>query len=53
MLAEAGMLVVGLGLAGLSPGARSGVLLAPSMAVAPLEALGPASGIELASTVWG
>ena len=53
MLAEAGVLVVGLDFAGLSPGARSGVLIAPYVAVAPPPpaALGPTSGTELA--VWG
>lgn len=47
------MLVVGLYLAGLSHGARSGVLLDSNMAVPPLEVLAPASGVELASTVQG
>lgn len=53
MLAKGRGLVVGLYLAGLSRGARSGVFLDSNMSVPPLEVLAPASGIELASTVQG
>lgn len=51
MLAEAGVVVKGLHFAGLSPGAESGVLPAPSVAVATSETLGPAPGVEFRGEV--
>lgn len=46
MLAEEGVMVKGLHVAGLSPGARSGVLLAPTS-----EPLGPAPGVGFGGEV--